>query len=173
MSGKIPDPRVPRSMRDRSWSFEGDVVTAELEKERATEKEKEKEKEKEGDSKKSHHFKPTSMMDIHPVELARQLTLYSDSLYRAITPDEFMKTAFTERRDEHLLAFSNRYTKVPPPLPSSSSHNQSDQWCFMKVSNWCASELLAQPNINKRVAVMRRFISIAEVIYSKFIFYLI
>lgn len=90
----------------------GDEARRALERARDKEKEKQKDKEKKKHDGGEVHV---SMMDIHPVEIARQLTLHSDALFRAITPDEFMKSAFSsDRRDAHLVAFSRRYGQASP-----------------------------------------------------------
>eukprot|EP01087_Luapelamoeba_hula_P011483 TRINITY_DN3127_c0_g1_i3.p1 TRINITY_DN3127_c0_g1~~TRINITY_DN3127_c0_g1_i3.p1 ORF type:complete len:973 (-),score=211.19 TRINITY_DN3127_c0_g1_i3:142-3030(-) len=86
-----------------------------------------------------------SVLVIHPVEIARQMTLYSEHLYSLITPDQLMNCAFLKK---------SRYETSP------DFHNFADR--STHVSNWVAVEILSHANVNKRVACLRRFITIAE-----------
>ncbi|KAL6059372.1 Son of sevenless 1 [Balamuthia mandrillaris] len=89
-----------------------------------------------------------SLFDIHPVELARQLTLASERIYRRITPGEVCNCAFESK---------NKKKTSPNML------------CFMdrwdQVSNWVALEILDCENLHKRASTLSQFIEIAQGCY--------
>lgn len=88
----------------------------------------------------------TSIVDIDPRELARQLTLIDYDLCRAIEPKECLGMAWTkedkEERSPHLLRFIKH---------------------FNLVSKWIAFILVSEPNIKKRVKLLSHILSVLQV----------
>lgn len=86
-----------------------------------------------------------SILDLHPEELARQVTLLDHSLLKAIKPGEFLglgwMKADKEQRSPHILAMISN---------------------FNRVSHWAASEILGQPDLKLRAQIIVRFICIAH-----------
>eukprot|EP00339_Tiarina_fusa_P025431 CAMPEP_0117002376 /NCGR_PEP_ID=MMETSP0472-20121206/4073_1 /TAXON_ID=693140 ORGANISM="Tiarina fusus, Strain LIS" /NCGR_SAMPLE_ID=MMETSP0472 /ASSEMBLY_ACC=CAM_ASM_000603 /LENGTH=1327 /DNA_ID=CAMNT_0004702717 /DNA_START=12 /DNA_END=3995 /DNA_ORIENTATION=- len=86
-----------------------------------------------------------SFLDIHPMEIARQLTIIESQLYRAILPQECLGLAWSKKnaqeRSPNILKMINR---------------------FNIVSNWVCSEILKQETQKQRVDTLNHFIEIAE-----------
>jgi hypothetical protein len=103
------------------------------------------------DQKPPRPFLPTnvrgklSILDLHPEEMARQITLIDHSLLKAIKPGEFLglgwMKADKDQRSPHILAMIAN---------------------FNRVSHWAASEILTQPDVKLRAQVIVRFICIAH-----------
>eukprot|EP01088_Endostelium_zonatum_P008719 TRINITY_DN21878_c0_g1_i1.p1 TRINITY_DN21878_c0_g1~~TRINITY_DN21878_c0_g1_i1.p1 ORF type:complete len:694 (+),score=167.19 TRINITY_DN21878_c0_g1_i1:80-2161(+) len=86
-----------------------------------------------------------SLWDIHPEEIARQLTLQEYDLYRKIKPWECLGQAWSkenkEKQSPNILAMIKR---------------------FNDVSNWVVAEIVTAEDEITRVSVMNRFIEVAR-----------
>ena len=85
-----------------------------------------------------------TLLDIHPLEIARQLTLIETEIFRKIVPRECMGLAWSKKdakdRAPNILTMINR---------------------FNIVSNWIVSEIVRQETHKLRVDVLAHFIEIA------------
>eukprot|EP01113_Clastostelium_recurvatum_P049806 TRINITY_DN928_c0_g1_i4.p1 TRINITY_DN928_c0_g1~~TRINITY_DN928_c0_g1_i4.p1 ORF type:complete len:1284 (+),score=384.18 TRINITY_DN928_c0_g1_i4:97-3948(+) len=83
------------------------------------------------------------VVDIHPKELARQITLLEYNLYKVIKPWECLmwNTKEKDKKSPNILNMIDR---------------------FNSVSRWVASEIVRVRNVKQRALVMGRFIEIAE-----------
>jgi len=86
-----------------------------------------------------------SIFEIHPTEIARQITLVEYNLYKKIKPWECLGQAWNteekEQRAPNILAMIDR---------------------FNRVSNWVSTEVLKQSVLKKRIKMICKFIEIAE-----------
>eukprot|EP01114_Cavostelium_apophysatum_P003195 TRINITY_DN1296_c0_g1_i3.p1 TRINITY_DN1296_c0_g1~~TRINITY_DN1296_c0_g1_i3.p1 ORF type:complete len:979 (+),score=384.94 TRINITY_DN1296_c0_g1_i3:893-3829(+) len=84
-------------------------------------------------------------MDFNSEEIARQMTLIEDNLYKSIKPWEFFGQAWTKKDKEtnspNILAMIQR---------------------FNKVSGWVTTEIVKAENLKMRIQVLTKFIEIAE-----------
>eukprot|EP01096_Ripella_sp_DP13-Kostka_P006829 TRINITY_DN2466_c0_g1_i8.p1 TRINITY_DN2466_c0_g1~~TRINITY_DN2466_c0_g1_i8.p1 ORF type:complete len:953 (-),score=400.95 TRINITY_DN2466_c0_g1_i8:17-2875(-) len=89
--------------------------------------------------------KPPSILDFHPQEIARQMSLIEDEFYKSIKPWEFLGQCWTkkdkEKRAPRIIAMINR---------------------FNQVSEWVATEILLADSPRTRLAILKNFIDIAE-----------
>lgn len=86
-----------------------------------------------------------SLMDIHPEELARQLTLIEYDLYKNIKPWECLNQSWAKKDKE---------TRAPNILAMIQRFNQ--------VSNWVATEVVKVESVKQRAKVLQHVIEIAE-----------
>jgi len=86
------------------------------------------------------------LLDFHPEELARQLALIEFNLYKAIKPWEFFNQQWTKK---------DREVKSPNVIKMITRFN--------RVSHWVTTEIVTSVSLKQRVAVLSRFIEIAEV----------
>jgi len=84
-----------------------------------------------------------SLFDIHPEEIARQMTIMESELFKAIKPWEYLNWNSKEKAQ-----------KAPNVLNMIRKFNQ--------VSKWVQTELVKLDNVKQRVAVMCRFLEICE-----------
>ncbi|MDP2438567.1 MAG: RasGEF domain-containing protein, partial [archaeon] len=86
-----------------------------------------------------------SILEVHPTELARQLTLIEHGLYRRIAPAECLNKAWTlkdkEERSPNVLKMIH---------------------FFNKISNMVASCIVTQPDLKLRVQTIEHFITLGE-----------
>jgi hypothetical protein len=87
-----------------------------------------------------------AFMDFHPMEIARQLTLQDQGLLIKIKSSEFHKKRWAEADN----------SKLAPNLAAMIDR-------FNKVSYWVATEIVFQPELKKRIEVIKRWIVVAEV----------
>lgn len=85
-----------------------------------------------------------SFMDIPPIEAACQLTIYESTIFRKISPLEFMHQAWNKKEG-----------KTSPNLLKLIKR-------FNEVSYWVASEIVSVKNLKNRVEVLKRFILLAD-----------
>eukprot|EP01094_Clydonella_sp_ATCC50884_P016857 TRINITY_DN2846_c0_g1_i1.p1 TRINITY_DN2846_c0_g1~~TRINITY_DN2846_c0_g1_i1.p1 ORF type:complete len:1130 (-),score=536.32 TRINITY_DN2846_c0_g1_i1:96-3485(-) len=86
-----------------------------------------------------------TLMDIHPEELARQLTLIEYDLYKNIKPWECLNQSWAKKDKE---------TRAPNILAMIQRFNQ--------VSNWVATEVVKVEQVKQRAKVLQHVIEIAE-----------
>jgi len=83
-------------------------------------------------------------VNIHPEELARQFTIRSESMFRAIPIKEFLNGRFEEKKME----------KEAPKMLIYF------EW-ITKLSGWVETEVLAFDNTKQRASVVKRWIQVA------------
>jgi len=88
---------------------------------------------------------PRSADDIHPEELARQLSLIEFNYWKAIRPHEFMNQAWMGRDG-----------------PAKAPHITAMIRMTNNVTRWVMSEILAAADVRRRVVVLNTFILAAE-----------
>lgn len=93
--------------------------------------------------------KSLQFLDLHPEEIARQLTLMDSNLYRSIRPQEFLNSGWT-KVDKDL--------KAPGILAMISAFNH--------ISEWVSTEIVTQTDLKLRAQTMVRFICIAQKCYE-------
>jgi son of sevenless-like protein len=89
--------------------------------------------------------RPLKLLDIHPLEVARQLTLIEHNLYRTITPCECLRQRWTGK---------DKATLAPNIIALIDRFN--------KVSRWCCSEIVREKDLKSRAVILNRFILIAS-----------
>jgi len=85
------------------------------------------------------------LMDFHPEEIARQLTLIEYNLYKSIKPWEF---------------FNQSWTKKDKEILSPNILNMIKR--FNKVSGWVATEIVKTEKLKDRTLVLGKFLEIAD-----------
>ena len=90
-----------------------------------------------------------SVLDIHPEELARQITLIDSALYRKIKPSEFLHSGWTK---------SDKEARSPGILAMINSFNI--------VSRWVSTQILLQSDLKLRAITLNRVICIAQHCYE-------
>jgi son of sevenless-like protein len=91
----------------------------------------------------SKTFSSISITDFDPLELARQLTIMECDLYCAIQPEEVLETG-------------QEGAKPPVNVRAVSSLSTV-------ITGWVAESILDEPDIKKRVALIKFFIKVADV----------
>ena len=89
--------------------------------------------------------KSLEFTDIHPLEIARQLSLIEFRLFEAIKPSELFRCAWAKKNSEQNSPNVLKLTKF-----------------FNDVSYWIASEIVTTPTLEKRVEVIVRTIQLGE-----------
>ncbi len=87
-----------------------------------------------------------SLLDFHPLELAKQLALREWSYFKRAEIDEYIHLRWTK---------SNKHKSAPNILQLIRRFNE--------LSYWVASEIVSTVNKKKRVVVLTRFLQIAKV----------
>eukprot|EP01102_Stenamoeba_stenopodia_P001613 TRINITY_DN1144_c0_g1_i1.p1 TRINITY_DN1144_c0_g1~~TRINITY_DN1144_c0_g1_i1.p1 ORF type:complete len:605 (-),score=138.63 TRINITY_DN1144_c0_g1_i1:105-1919(-) len=105
-------------------------------------KELKKSKAEKGDC--TNHSTVKAFMDIPPIEVACQLTLYESTLFRKISPLELMHQSWNKKDG-----------KTSPNLLKLIKR-------FNEVSYWVASEIVSVKALKNRVEVLKRFILLAD-----------
>jgi len=86
-----------------------------------------------------------SSEDWEPIEIARQLTIIEHDMYREIAPKELLSLSWQhndkDKKSPNLLRMIHR---------------------FNEVSNWAQWQIVSEPNVKKRAAVIRKLIKVTE-----------
>ncbi|PWY99569.1 hypothetical protein BCV70DRAFT_223969 [Testicularia cyperi] len=91
------------------------------------------------------NIKKLKLLEIDPLELARQLTLIESRLYNAVKPAECLGLKWTKPGNE----IHARHI-----MESINTHN--------RISAWVAETILQQEDLKRRAALIKHFISIAD-----------
>jgi len=91
-------------------------------------------------SKRLLYTKPVDFMDIHPVELARQFTLFEQDMFCSIVPYRDL-VRVSKGKSEPVRRFIS--------------------WSNL-LANWAAGEVVQTGNMKKRVAVLKRLIMVGD-----------
>jgi len=90
-----------------------------------------------------------SFLDLHPLEIARQLTLIEFKIFEKITPQELSHQTWNKKDAKdtapNIIALIDRCNEV---------------------AYWVATEIVLTPNLKQRVSVLARFIAITEICYE-------
>ncbi|EDV19492.1 uncharacterized protein TRIADDRAFT_62057 [Trichoplax adhaerens] len=87
-----------------------------------------------------------SILTLHPVEIARQLTLIESELFRAVKPSELVGVMWTKPDKD----------KLAPNVLQLIQHSTL-------ITHWCENEILKHENLEERTAVVLRFIEVLMV----------
>ncbi|ELR17895.1 RasGEF domain containing protein [Acanthamoeba castellanii str. Neff] len=91
------------------------------------------------------------MMDIDAIELARQFTLYSESLYRQITPTRLVGYMHAHRK----MAITSSFLGI---------FNFLNRWD--EVAKWATREVLSYRALPQRVAALRKLVNLAKACFG-------
>ncbi|KAK9721912.1 hypothetical protein K7432_003034 [Basidiobolus ranarum] len=91
------------------------------------------------------NMKKLKLLEIDPIEIARQFTIMDSTMYNRIRPVECLNKAWSQK-DASIAIHIKAMIEV------------SNQ-----VTNWVAETILLEKEVRKRVAVIKHFISIGEV----------
>eukprot|EP00007_Cunea_sp_BSH-02190019_P003555 CAMPEP_0174230756 /NCGR_PEP_ID=MMETSP0417-20130205/1444_1 /TAXON_ID=242541 /ORGANISM="Mayorella sp, Strain BSH-02190019" /LENGTH=1080 /DNA_ID=CAMNT_0015308515 /DNA_START=106 /DNA_END=3348 /DNA_ORIENTATION=+ len=92
-----------------------------------------------------HNPESLTFIDLHPLEIARQLTLIDHEMYRAITAPELFRCAWNKK---------DKMNRAPSVIEMTERFN--------RLSFWVASEIVSTKNSALRLEVLLRFIKLAE-----------
>lgn len=90
------------------------------------------------------------LLTLHPVEIARQLTLIQSEYFRAIHPSELVDASWM--KDE-------KKEKASPNLLKLNRFETT-------ISNWLAKEIVTMENMEERVALVSRLVDIMDVLLN-------
>ena len=93
----------------------------------------------------SSKFDPIDLivLDFHPIELARQITLKDQSIFREISLEELFEENY---QDE---------------IKSPNLHKFQSE--FNRITSWVCTEIVMVPVLKKRIKVLSQFIILCEV----------
>jgi son of sevenless-like protein len=94
------------------------------------------------------NMKKLKFLDIDVTEFARQLTIIESRLYGKIKPSECLNKTWQKKVDDS--------SEVAVNVKSLILHSN-------QLTNWVAHLILTQSDVKKRVAVIKHFVSIADV----------
>lgn len=96
------------------------------------------------------NLKKMKIMDVDPLELARQLTLREYNILKSITPSEILN-----RRQRKILT-RGAVTSNETKYMDAFIHNSNE------LTNWVASVILKYNDSKKRAAAIKYFVNVAE-----------
>jgi len=86
-----------------------------------------------------------TILDLDPINVANQITLLEEALFKEIKPTEFM----------HQNWLKNDKAKLAPNILAMVKHST-------QMSEWVVSEILSLPEITQRTSAIRKFIQCAQ-----------
>ena len=95
------------------------------------------------------NMKKLKFLDIDATEFARQLTIIESRLYVKIKPTECLDKTWNK--------------KLAPDEPEAAPNVRALILHSNQLTNWVAEMILNQPDVKKRVVVIKHFVSIADV----------
>lgn len=95
------------------------------------------------------HMKRLKFLDIDTMEFARQLTIIESRLYGKIKPTECLNKTWQK--------------KLNPGDPDPAANVKALILHSNQLTNWVAQIILTQQDVRKRVAVIKHFVSVADV----------
>lgn len=103
------------------------------------------------------------LLDVDPLELARQLTILESQLYQKIKPMECLQRSREQSMEHHdniaiVIQTSNRV--------SSSTHHPCSILKVLttdQIADWVADSILSKEDSRRRAAAVKHFISVADV----------
>lgn len=106
--------------------------------------------------------KKLKLLDIDSLELARQLTILESQLYQKIRPMECLQRSREQKTDHNdniaaVIQTSNRVL---------SFYNHCSillTYFYLQIANWVAESVLSREDSRRRAAVVKQFISVADV----------
>jgi son of sevenless len=96
------------------------------------------------------NMKKLKFLDIDATEFARQLTIVESKLYGKIKPIECLDKTWQKKPK------NDDGVELAPNVKSLILHSN-------QLTNWVAEMILSQPEVKKRVAVIKHFVAIADV----------
>ena len=106
--------------------------------------------------------KKLKLLDIDPLEMARQLTLMEAKLYKRIRPTECLQRSREQRVGKNndniaaIIQLSNRVCITFYGTDRVLIH-------LRQIANWVAESVLSRDDSRKRAAIVKHFISVADV----------
>ncbi len=105
--------------------------------------------------------KKLKLLDIEPLELARQLTVKESDLYRKIRPLECLQRAREQRSDNMdniatVIQTSNRVRTL-------IFFRQFDMLMLAQIADWVAEAILNKDDFRKRGNIVKHLITVADV----------
>ena len=97
-----------------------------------------------------------SIVDIHPREAARQLTLLTWNLYFQISPREFLDLRWTDKED-----------------PSKAPNIKAMIHRFNCISDFVVREIVKPKDIHDRVSALAHWIAIAQVCFDFLVYFFV
>ncbi|KAJ1939156.1 hypothetical protein FBU59_004216, partial [Linderina macrospora] len=94
------------------------------------------------------------LMDINPLELARQFTLIDSTMFNKVRPIECLKTAWSKKPGDP-KAFNGLTVEIAVNVKAMSTLST-------QTTLWVTANILLEHEIKKRAAVIKYFISFAE-----------
>jgi son of sevenless len=106
--------------------------------------------------------KKLKLLDIDPLELARQLTVLESNLYRKIRPLEcLMRSRRSGEHHDNIATVIRLCNKVRLWISAAGAH-QSHR-CCKQIALWVTDAILQPEASRKRAAVLKYMISVADV----------
>ncbi|KAI8908144.1 ras guanine nucleotide exchange factor domain-containing protein [Powellomyces hirtus] len=90
-------------------------------------------------------LKKATVIDIDPLELARQLTLIESKLFSSIQPSELVGQEWTKKNEKNLAVNVRAMTKLAND-----------------ITGWVAGSILAETEIKRRTALLKHYIKVGE-----------
>ncbi|GAD95390.1 cell division control protein Cdc25 [Paecilomyces variotii No. 5] len=97
-------------------------------------------------------MKKVKLLDINPIEIARQLTLIEFQLYSKMRLDECLNKAWQKRAEAG--------AQEPAPNIRALIHHSN------QLANWVGGMILAKDDLKKRVRIIKHFVEVADVCRS-------
>ena len=103
--------------------------------------------------------KRLKLLDIDPLELARQLTIVESQLYQKIRPMECLLRSREQKTDHN-----DNITRVIQTSNRVCSRFGINTWANVpQIANWVVDSVLTPEDSKKRGTILKHFISVADV----------